>query len=290
MPVPAHTRQRRERSRFCGAALLCLALTAAGCLAPKYSTARDVSPDAGVDLGPSNPGPINLRYCDPFPALAPASNPPPDWTCARETLAGVPAPRVSITGTFYDPNVDHLEYCSPALHSCLAVPFDPGSMSFAFPSNQIGNGIVYWRRDGALYSATFWHSLTAAVELNVGSFWLFTRDEAKKYVPNLPLPDGQGVAIIGLRDCSGLSAAGARFAAISAANQVMGNHFSLNKATMKPQMIPTDVVGTGGLINLDPGSATFYAYVADGCIVAEATVVVEADRVAYVFLVPNGFN
>jgi hypothetical protein len=197
---------------------------------------------------------------------------------------------VAIAGTFYDPNVSHLEYCSPALHNCLAVPYEPGVMGFSFSSNQIGNGIVYWRRDAALASATFWHSLTSAAQLNVGSLWLYTREEVKKYVPAIPLPDGQGVAIIGLRDCSGQSAAGARFAAISAANLPMGNHFAINKATLKPRMSPTDEVGTGGLINLDPGSATLYAYVADGCIVAEASVVVEADRVAYVHLVPSGIN
>jgi hypothetical protein len=39
-----------------------------------------------------------------------------------------------------------------------------------------------------------------------------------------------------------------------------------------------------------PPNATIYAYGTDGFLVAEAPVIIEPDRVAYVFLVPNGFK
>ena len=265
--------------RLVGGALACAAMMLAGCLAPHYSVAEDAAsaPDAAT---------LNLRWCSPMPDLPPASNPPPDWGCAGESLAGAPAPTVAVDGIVNDA-IDGLEYCTPPLHNCVQVPYVPGSKTFSFPSNQEGNGIMYWHKDDTPYSATFWHSLVTVEQLDVGTLWLYGLDEVKKH---FPLPEGKGMAIIGLRDCSGLSAAGARFTAFTAANQPTGTHFSLDQSTLSPVLTPTDMVGTGGLIDLEPVDSIIYAYVADGCIVASARATIESERVAYVHLVPSGFK
>jgi hypothetical protein len=220
-----------------------------------------------------------------MPDLPPASNPPADWTCAAESLPATPSELVNVNGIVKE-KIDRLRYCNPSLHLCEDVPFVADSKTFSFPSNQQGNGIMDWHKDDIPYSATFWHSLVTVKELNVGTVYLYGLDEMKTH---FPLPEGKGVAIIGSRDCSGLSAAGVRFTAVAAANQPTGTHFSLDESR-SPAFGPTTVVGTGGLIGLEPGDNIIYAYVDNGCIVASARATIESERVAYVHLVPSGFK
>lgn len=100
-----------------------------------------------------------------------------------------------------------------------------------------------------------------------------------------------GVAVIGIKDCSGNMASGVWFAAkAEASSPIMGLHFSIQHSFPIPEAGPTGSAGLGGLVNLTPGEVNVYGYVDDGCIVAQARIISEASRVAYVFLVPNGFG
>jgi hypothetical protein len=70
----------------------------------------------------------------------------------------------------------------------------------------------------------------------------------------------------------------------------MGLHFSIQGDFSVPESSPTGSAGLGGLANLTAGATTIYGYIGDGCIVAEARIVSETSRIAYVYLVPNGYR
>lgn len=106
----------------------------------------------------------------------------------------------------------------------------------------------------------------------------------------MPLAVDEGVVLIGIHDCSGDPVAEVRFAALPEVQRtVADSHFSIHPESPLPTVDPTGDNGVGGLGRQPPGVTTIDAYVGDGCFVAEARVLVENDRLAYVVLVPNGF-
>jgi len=218
----------------------------------------------------------------------------PDWSCVtplQNTASDTPG--VVVSGVFSalssDTVFDKLDYCPVSFSICnntnSALP------DFEFTSTQEGCGIVYWHESGTARSATMWHTITRAPSLYIGTIPLLTQAVVPVFATILNQKiTADGAALIGVKDCAGNTAPGVCFMAATDDQRLMGLHFSIQNGSSIPTAAPTGAAGLGGLVNITPGIANIYAYVADGCIVAEARIVSEASRFAYVYLVPNGFH
>jgi len=240
-------------------------------------------------------GPLKLRYCDSVTLGEGAASAAPDWSCVTSTRNNSQdTPGVILEGSFLAMSgntvLDRLDYCSISFAACD----DTLStlQQFRFTSSQQGCGIIYWHEGDSEYSATMWHTITRAASLSIGTIPLVNSTVVRALASALQMPiTADGAALIGIKDCSKNPAAGVMFAAqTSATAPAMGLHFSIQGNFSIPQSTPTGVSGLGGVANLTPGALTIYGYVGDGCIVAEARIVSEASRIAYVYLVPNGYR
>lgn len=262
------------------------------------ASSADTSATGGASAGGSATGgagnSVSLRYCDTIAPPGADASDFPDWSCVTATKNNATdTPGVALSGTFLavssNTTFDSFEYCAISLTSCE----DTNSPlpDFAFTSTQEGCAIINWHEGDAAYSATMWQTITHAPSLVIGTVPLVTPSEIQLLASALAVPiTAPGAALIGIKDCSGNMAPGVRFAAQNSTGQVMGLHFSIQEDFSVPVPDPTGSSGMGGLANLTPGAATVYGYVEDGCIVAEARIVSEASRIAYVYLVPNGYG
>ena len=313
----------RLARRACPAYLGCVVwlTTASACLAPRYSVDSGRSTSGGstsagssslgesggesaggassggsksVDAGDAGNA-LNLRYCDSVAMASADASVSPDWSCVTPTENNATdTPGVVVSGTFLptfsDTVFDSLEYCAIPFATCddTQSPLP----DFSFTSTQQGCAIIAWHEGNTAYSGTMWHTITRASSLPIGTVPLVNSTVVRALASVLLIPiTADGAALIGIKDCAGNTASGVRFAAQSSPTApVMGLHFSIQGDFSVPELTPTGASGLGGLANLTPGAATIYGTVGDGCIVAEARIVSEASRIAYVYLVPNGYR
>ncbi len=247
------------------------------------------SADAG-DAG----NPLTLHYCNSLALASADASVSQDWSCVTSTKNNATdTPGVVVSGTFlptFNNTVfDSLEYCPIFLATCddTQSPLP----DFSFTSTQQGCAVINWHEGSTAYSGTMWHTITHASSLLIGTVPLVNSTVVRALASALLIPiTADGSALIGIKDCAGNTASGVRFAAQSSASApVMGLHFSIQGDFSVPETTPTGNTGLGGLANLTPGALTIYGTIGDGCIVAEARIVSEASRIAYVYLVPNGY-
>lgn len=269
----------------------------AGTVAASGGGAGTVAASSGGNLpfGTGGAGLLNLHYCDPTPIVTPDASAAPDWSCVTSTRNNsTDTSGVVVTGRFLPMSgntiFDTLAYCPISLAACddthSSLP------DFSFTSSQQGCAIIDWHEGLTAYSATMWHTITRTTALFIGTIPLVNSTVVRTLASALQLPiTADGAALIGIKDCSGNTASGVTFAAQStAAGPAIGLHFSIQGDFSIPETTPTGISGFGGLANLNPGALTVYGYVGDGCIVAEARIASESSRVAYVYLVPNGYR
>ncbi len=246
--------------------------------------------DAG-DAG----NPLNLGYCDSVTMASADASVSQDWTCVTSTKNNATdTPGVVVSGkflpTFGNTVFDSLDYCPIFLATCedTRSPLP----DFSFTSTQQGCAVINWHEGSTAYGGTMWHTITHASSLLIGTVPLVNSTVVRALASALLIPiTADGSALIGIKDCSGNAASGVRFAARSSPTApVMGLHFSIQGDFSVPEPTPTGSAGLGGLANLTPGATTIYGFIGDGCIVAEARIVSEASRIAYVYLVPNGYR
>ena len=247
-----------------------------------------------VDAGDAG-NTLNLRYCDSVAVASTDASVSPDWSCVTPTENNATdTPGVVVSGTFLptfsNTVFDSLEYCAIPFATCSDT--ESPLPDFSFTSTQQGCAIIAWHEGNTAYSGTMWHTITRASSLPIGTVPLVNSTVVQALASALLIPiTADGAALIGIKDCSGNTASGVRFAAQSSPTApVMGLHFSIQGDFSVPELTPTGASGLGGLANLTPGAATIYGTVGDGCIVAEARIVSEASRIAYVYLVPNGYQ
>ena len=268
--------------------------TAGGAPTTSSSSAATGGSTLNASAGCTGGTPPNLRYCDSLTTSSADAALMPDWSCVtplQNTASDTPG--VVVSGVFSalssDTVFDKLDYCPVSFSICnntnSALP------DFEFTSTQEGCGIVYWHESGTARSATMWHTITRAPSLYIGTIPLLTQAVVPVFATILNQKiTADGAALIGVKDCAGNTAPGVCFMAATDDQRLMGLHFSIQNGSSIPTAAPTGAAGLGGLVNITPGIANIYAYVADGCIVAEARIVSEASRFAYVYLVPNGFH
>ena len=235
-----------------------------------------------------------LHYCPTIPVLNADASPVPDWSCVTSNRnSSSDTSGVVVTGKFLPMSSNTVfgtfDYCQISLAACddTHSPLP----DFSFTSSQQGCAIINWSEGESAYSATLWHTITRATSLLIGTIPLVNPNVVRALSTALRLPlTAEGAALIGIKDCSGNTAPGVKFTAqANPGEPTIGLHFSIQGDFSIPETTPTGATGFGGLANLTPGALTIFGYVGD-CIVAEARIASETDRVAYVYLLPNGYR
>jgi len=274
----------------------------AGAAGEQASGGATYAASGGASSGGSTPADagdagntLNLHYCVSAATAGSDASASQDWSCVTPTKNNsTDTPGVVVSGTFLptfsNTVFDRLDYCPIFLATCddTQSPLP----DFSFTSTQQGCALINWHEGSTAYSGTMWHTITHASSLLIGTVPLVNSTVVRALASALLIPiTADGSALIGIRDCSGNTASGVRFAAQSSvAAPVTGLHFSIQGDFSIPESSPTGSAGLGGLANLTAGATTIYGYIGDGCIVAEARIVSETSRIAYVYLVPNGYR
>ena len=163
--------------------------------------------------------------------------------------------------------------------------------AFAFTATQEEHAAVSWQSGTYTGEATLWLARSDMTGLDVGETFLLLPQTvvAIGAMGGITVDPALGMVFAAIRDCRLELARGVRFAGRTSSTEgsaISGYSFAIHDVV--PVDEPTSDAGFGGIVNLDPGFVTLLAYVERGCIVAEASLLVEAGRVAYVSLVPTG--
>ncbi|GEM_PF-4966848 len=242
--------------------------------------------DSGGTGGAATP---DLRYCDVLP------NDGLDWSCSAPGPGSGWGRSIELRGRFsnYDELLSLMACRVPGETSTCRDVFDTVTPTgaFAFVAAQEEHAVVSWRSGGTTGEATLWLGRSEVTGLDVGETFLLLPQTvvAIGALGGITVDPALGMVFAAIRDCRLELARGVRYAGRTSSTEgssISGFSFAIHDVV--PVDEPTSDAGFGGIVNLEPGFVTLLAYVEGGCIVAEASLLVEAGRVAYVSLVPSG--